>query len=211
MSWVAVGAAAVTVIGGAISNNQSNKAAGRAARAQRDANFAAIEEQRLAREQAREDMLPFLQAGYGALDKQSAILNGDFTGFQNSPDYLFALNQGMNTLDHSAAARGGLFGGGHTKDLVRYGQGMASQNLNNYWSKLAGMAGQSFNAGANLGQMGQAAASNIGNAYNNIGNARASSYQQIGNNNAQFAAGTAGALSNLFNYYGSKNGGFGGV
>src|SRR5690606_29586070 len=107
---------------------------------------------------------------------QNAILNGDFSGFQNSPDYLFNFGQGLQALDQSAAARGGLFGGGHSKDLTKFGQGLASTHLNDYWSKLAGMAGQGYNATSDLGGLGSRMAGQIGQQYTNIGNARASSY-----------------------------------
>lgn len=154
-------------------------------------------------------MLPFMQAGYGALDKQNAILNGDYSGFMNSPDYQFALDQGTKFMDRSAAARGGLYSAGHSADMMKYGQGLATQNLNNYWSKLAGQANQSYNAGSFMGGLGQNMANSIGNNLNNAANARASSYAANANawgNAANTIGGIAGGALNQYGAY--RNGGY---
>lgn len=177
--WVA-GVAAVA--GAAISANAAKKGAA----AQAGAANAAAAEQARQYNQSREDQLPFLQAGYGALDAQNRILAGDYSGFMASPDYLAALEAGTQQLDRGAAARGNQFGGGADADRIKFGQNLATQNLNNYWAKLAGMTGQGYQAGANLGVLGANAATNIGQSYRDAGNARASSY-----------AGQANAYGNL--------------
>jgi len=190
MPW---GVAAAAVVGAIASNNAANKGAKASQRAT-DANIA-YQQQRDA--QARADNMPFLQGAYGALNRQNAVLAGDYSGFQNSPDYKFRFDQGLQAQDRSAAARGGLFSGGHQADLIGYGQGMAAQGLNDYWAKLAGMAGQGFQAASNLGQWGQQSASNVGNALTQNGMNRASSYAQQGDNWAQ----AAGAAGNAFAYW----------
>ena len=43
------------------------------------------------------------------------------------PSYQFQQQQGINAIDSSAAARGGLLSSGHTKDIQDYAQGLASQ------------------------------------------------------------------------------------
>lgn len=155
----------------------SNKAAG----AQKDASKASIAEQKRQFDLSRADQMPWLQAGTGALGQMQALNSGDFSKFVQSPDYQFALDQGMKTLDRSAAASGRLYSGGYGQDLTKYAQGMASQNYNNYYNRLAGLAGVGQNTATNLGTLGQ----NFANAYSqqqmNIGNARASAYQGYGN------------------------------
>lgn len=194
MPW---GAVAGAVIGAVASNNASNKAAG----AQNSASNKSIAEQQREYDLARQDQLPFLQAGYGALDRQNAALGGDWSGFYNSPDYAYALNQGITASDRSAAAHGALGSGGHSADLMALGQGLATQNFGNYWNRLAGMAGQGQTSASNLGQYGMNMANQIGNAYQNAGDARASSYLQQGNN----WAGVAGAAGNAFGqWYGNR-------
>lgn len=193
MSWVAVGVAAVTVVGGAVANNQANKAAQKGVNAQ-------VGETRRQYDQTRQDLMPWLQAGTGALNQMQQLNSGDFSSFTNSPDYQFAYTQGLQGLDRTAASRGGLYGGGHGADVMKFSSGLASQNYNNYYNRLAGLAQVGQTTGGSLGEFGA-------NAATQIGNARASAYNQIGQNNAQFAAGTAGALGNLWGSYMGGRGG----
>lgn len=196
------------------SANQQKKAGERGAQAQIDAANMSVAEQQRQYNQTRADMEPFRQAGVGALSRQEQVLSGDYSGFEKSPDYLYALESGIKGLDRSAAARGNLNSGGHSADLMKLGQGLATQNLNNYWSKLAGQAGQGYSATSNLGSLGANMATNIGNAYGNAGNARASSYQQSADANSQLAAGLGGMFNNyLQNRQASGTGyiGWGGI
>lgn len=181
--------------------SQQKKAASQGAQAQTNASNAAIDEQRRQYDLTRQDQAPWLQAGQQALGQQQAFLSGDWSGFQNSPDYKYALDQGLNAIEHRAAARGGLFGGGNTRDAMTFGSGLATQNANSYWNKIAGMSGTGQQTASNLGQFGANMATNIGNQYNNIGNARQSSYQAQGDTNSQMA----GALGGLFNNWYQKN------
>lgn len=201
MPWGAVIGAAVSLYG----NSQSNKAAKNGANAQKDASQAAIDEQRRQFDITQGNLAPYLAAGKDALGRQNSFLNGDFSGFQNSPDYKYALQQGIGSLDSSAAAHGGLFGGGADRDRIRFASGLATQNADNYYNKLTGMSQTGYNTGNSLGQLGANMAGQIGSQYNNIGNARQSAYSQIGNNNAQTGAAIGGAI----NYYGQNQGWWG--
>lgn len=205
MPW-AVAAAAITVGGEIYASNKSSSAAKNAANAQTDASNASIAEQQREYDQTRTDQMPFLQAGYGALDKENAFLNGDFSGFMNSPDYKFSLDQGIGALDKSAAAHGSLYSGGHSADLTQFAEGNADQFANNYWNKLAGQAGQGQVSANNLGSLGAEAANNIGNYLTNAGNARASSYLQQGNIAAQNIGNIGNAFNQWLGYYGNRGG-----
>lgn len=154
----------------------SNKAAG----AQKDASKKAIEEQRRQFDLTRADQMPWLQAGQGALGSLQAMNNGDFSKFYQSPDYQFALDEGFKAMDRSAASRGRLYSGGYGQDLTKYGQGLATQNYQNYYNNLARMAGLGQSTAQNLGSLGQNMANSVSSQYNNIGNARASAYQGYG-------------------------------
>lgn len=55
--------------------------------------------------QAREGFTPYQQAGEQNLNRLNALMGGDYSGFQNSPDYLAAQEEGMKALDRGAAAR----------------------------------------------------------------------------------------------------------
>lgn len=187
MSWFAVGSAAASVVGGAIAKNQANKAA-------KGASNAITQAQQQQYEQTREDLAPYRDFGAGAIPLLQQLAGGDYSAFENSPDYKYALSSGLDSIDHRAAARGGLFGGGNTRDAMTFASGLASQNLNNYRGSLFNQAQMGQGAAAQTGQFGA-------NAANNIGNAKAGYYQQVGQNNADFATGTAGALGGLFNNY----------
>lgn len=160
MPWAVAGAVGGALISGAAQNSAAKKgaAAGNAA------TQATIDEQRRQYDLTRKDQLPFLEAGYDSLRRQNAFLSGDMSGFENSPDYKFALEQGSKALDRGAAARGAMFSGGADADRIALGQGLATQYSNNYWNKLAGRAGQGQTVAQGLGQLGSGMAGSIGNA-----------------------------------------------
>jgi hypothetical protein len=198
MPWGALIGAGVALYEG----SQSNKAAKDGLKATDRASQAAIDEQRRQFDLTRSDMAPWLTAGTNALGLQNAFLHGDMSGFQNSPDYKYALQSGLDTIDHRAAARGGLFGGGNTRDAMRFGQGLATQNANSYWDKISGMSNTGNTTGQNLGQFGANMATSIGNQYNSMGNARQSMYNQVAQNNGQTAAAVGGAINQYGQYKG---------
>ncbi len=183
-------AAVVALAGVAVSAYSSSKqsaAAKKAGQAGADASANDVAERQREYDQSRTDQQPFLNAGYDALDRQKAFLNGDWSGFQNSPDYKFALDQGIKGLDRSAAARGRLESGGYGEDLTRFAQGLATQNADNYWNKLAGRAGQGQTTAGNLQALGQSTANGMSGAYQYGANARSSAYQNQANAQSQFA------------------------
>jgi hypothetical protein len=191
MPW---GAVAGAVIGAYASNKASKSAAGAAS----SASNSSIAEQQRQYDQTRQDQLPWLNAGSNALSQMQALNSGDFSSFKQSPDYQFAYDQGMQSLDRSAAARGGLYSGGHSADLMKFGQGLASQNYGTFYNRLQSLANQGQTTGSGLGALGASAASNIGNAYTNAGNARTSAYMNQGNNYAGLAATGANAFGNWY-------------
>ncbi len=208
MSWVAVGAAAVTVVGGYISSKKGAGAAAKGAAAQQASSEAAIAEQRREYDQARTDQLPWLTAGTGALGQLGQLNSGNFSSFTQSPDYQFAYDQGLKTLDRSAAAHGRLNSGGYEQDLVKYGQGMATQNYNNYYNKIAGIAGVGQTASQNLGVLGANMADRIGQQYNTIGDAQQSSYANQSNIWNSYGQQAVGAINTAGTAYGRYRQGY---
>ena len=122
MPW---GIAAAAVVG-AYSANQQSRAGERGANAQVRASQEATAENRRQFDLTRGDMMPWLSAGQGALNLQQRFLDGDMSGFEKSPDYAFALEQGFKGLDRGAAASGGLWSGGADADRIKLGQGLDS-------------------------------------------------------------------------------------
>lgn len=178
MSWGMVVAAGATLIGGAMSNN----AAGDAADAQSAASNAATAEQRRQYDQTRQDNMPWLNAGGWALGEQQNFLKGDFSAALKSPDYLAAKQEGLNALDYGATAGGNLWGGGADADRIRFGSNLATQQIGNYYNRLAGMSNTGQTTAGQLGQFGANAATNIGQNMIGAGQARASSYTAQANN-----------------------------
>lgn len=141
---------------------------------------------------------PFIQSGIGALNKQNAVLNGDFSGFDKSPDFLFARDQMQQGIERGAAARGSLFSGGTNLDLANALNGLASQNLNNYFAKLAGMSGQGLQAGQALGSFAANRGNSLAELFGNQGQARASAFGQRANINSGLFGDVANGFGSFF-------------
>jgi hypothetical protein len=169
--------AGASMYGASKAASAQEKAAAQAAAAQQQA----IQFQRENYDKASGNLSPFITTGQGANNLLSSFygLNGSdpalgqnaLAAFKNSPDYQFALKEGIGALDNSAAAKGGLLSGNQLRAVTEYGSGLATQNLTNYLSRLGGMSTQGQNAAGMLGQIGSGTGSNINTASNNLGNA----------------------------------------
>jgi hypothetical protein len=189
----------VGVAAGVYSASRQSRAARDSARASSDATQASIDEQRRQYDLTRSDQRPFLDAGYDALGRQQRIIDGDYSQFQNSPDYTYAYDEMQRGIERGAASRGGLYNGGTSVDLAKHLGGLANQNLNSYWNKLAGRAGQGQVTASGLGALGAGMANNISSL--NMTNAanQASSYQQRADALSGAAFGAAGLFGNWYN------------
>lgn len=63
---------------------------------------------------------------------EAAGPNIDYASYEGSPAYRFQLEEGQKALERSAAGRGGLLSGRAAKEALRYSQGLASQDFENY-------------------------------------------------------------------------------
>jgi hypothetical protein len=193
---VATGASVAGGIGGALI--ESN-AAQNAAQTQADAADRASQVQYNEFQQQQANQQPWINAGASALPSlsQLAYNKPQFTqqDFQNNmdPAYQFDLNQGLQAIQRSAAAKGGLMSGGTLKSLNDYAQGQASNeyqnsynrfmnNQNTQFNRLASLAGLGQTANGAIGQAGMNMANNVGN--NIMGAANASGAAQIASGNA---------------------------
>lgn len=191
----AITSAVVVAAGSAYAANKQAGAAKDAARAQTNAANAGIAEQQRQFDTFQQNISPYLETGQMGLNGLQGLLN-DPSSIQDSVAYQWRLGQGMQGLDRSAAARGGLFGGGHQTDLMNYGQGMASQEYDSQWNRLAGLASMGQNAAVGAGHMGQANANAIGNLYGQIGQAQAGSAINQANAWSNFGNSLAGLAGN---------------
>lgn len=192
MSFVAVAVAGAAVVGAGVSIYEGNKAA----KAQEQGSTNAIQEQQREYDQARADQAPGRVTGASALDQIAKMYgldtvdaNGntvkgsgkaDFSGFTASPDFKFNLGQGQDAINRSAAARGGLLSGAAVKEGATFASGLADNEFNGYFNRLATTAGIGQNATNATQAAGTSSANAISTAYQNAGNARASAYDQTG-------------------------------
>lgn len=196
-TWIQVGG---QLVGGWLGNKGNKDAADASAKGTQ----AGIDEIGRQYDLNRADQKDWLDAGRDNLAKLQRLNSGDMSAFTQSPDYKFAYDQGMQTLDRSAASRGNLFSGGHSADLVKFGQGLATQNYGNYYNRLASLAGVGQTAATNLGSFGQSTANSLAGLYQNMGNNRASSYANNANIWGNTLNGIAGSVGD---WYGSRDGG----
>lgn len=189
--------------GTALSGFLGNQGAQGASQAQQQAQQQALAFQQQAYQDQQRNLYPWISTGQGALGTIANLygLNGG-TGFnenalntfRSSPDYAFAFREGQRALDNSAAARGGMLGGNYSRALTQYGQGMATNYLDNYTKRLLGIADSGRTAALGQGQLGATMGSQIGNTFGNIGTAQASGI--VGGTNA-----LTGALGSGINNY----------
>jgi hypothetical protein len=144
-------------------------AADDAADAESAAYQAAIEEQRRQYDTTRADLMPWMQAGQGALGRMQ-----DPNAFQASPGYEWARNEGMRDIGNSFAARGGAASGNALRALSEFQTGLAQQDYGNWWNQQAGLAGVGQTATTAVGQFGANNAARTGNYLQDQGSARAS-------------------------------------
>jgi len=95
-------------------------------------------------------LAPAVSAGQGALSQLSALSGMGTPGeqaaaraaFETSPGCEFRKAEGEKALRRMASAKGNLGSGAMYKDLMRYGQGLASNEYGNYVGQLQSLASQ---------------------------------------------------------------------
>lgn len=80
---------------------------------------------------------------------QSLLTNP--ASIQKDPSYQFRLDEGNQAINRSAAAKGILGSGNVLAQLAKYGQGMASEEYGNQFSRLSDLLRQKQNFGLNAG------------------------------------------------------------
>lgn len=119
-------------------------------------------------------------AGNNAFVQLQNLQNGggngqapDYSNFNNSPGYQFAVQQGTQAINRQAAASGSLYTPNTLNTVGQYVTGAASQNYNNYVQQLLQTAGLGGQANASLSQANLTTGSNISQLDQNSGNAEA--------------------------------------
>ena len=222
MPWGAAAVAGAAIVGSVISSNASKSAASTQADAANQAtaaNTAATERQIAISE-------PWRNKGEIALNQLSAMTQpggaatkefgyGPFN-YSADPGYAFRMKEGMNAMNATAAARGGLISGNALKAGQIYGQEMGSQEYQNSFNRYLqnySNAQNTFQLNRNnllqplqfLSGQGQAAAA--GQASNVGSGAANNAALATGAANAQ-AAGQVGSANAYTNAIGQAIGGY---
>lgn len=215
MSVVAAAVVGSAVVGG-VSAYQSGKSQEKAAKSAAASQEAIADEnialQRELAEQQREDFAPWRDVGEQALNQMWAgVQSGEFLpekfdpsqiDLESDPGYQFRMDQGVEALDKSAAARGRLQSGAQSKALVDYGQGMGSQEYSNayarysdQYAKEADRRATQYNMLSGLSSGGQASAAGQAQATSNLASTSGNILSNLGNAQAQsqYAQGQARA------------------
>ena len=177
MSAVAAAVIGSAVIGGVI----QSKSASKAAEAQTQAAEAAAAEQRAAREELRALLAPYTAAGTPALQQQMAALGLSgpqaqqeyVTQQEQSPIFQALARQGEEAMLQNASATGGLRGGNLQGALAQFRPQLLNQFLEQQYQRLGGMTTLGQQSAAGVGSAGMTAATNIGQALTQAGQAQA--------------------------------------
>jgi hypothetical protein len=183
---------------------------------------------------------PWVKAGTGAIDTLSGLISKPGEGLlktfdqpftaptglteQNDPGFQARLKLGQQTLENSAASRGGLLTGGTAKDLTQFSQDFASNEYSNVYgravqqyqqaynvfrnnqtdtyNRLAGVAGTGQVSAQNLGGAGQNAAGNVSNINLTAGANIGRDIQGAAYQTASGYAGATNAFSGMINNLG---------
>lgn len=99
---------------------------------------------------------PYAATGATANNALQRLL-ADPSSVRSLPGYQFAQDEGVQALDRGAAGRGMLNSGRASKDLLRFGTGLADQTYGNQLQRLMGgtQVGLAANAGIGQGMTGQ--------------------------------------------------------
>lgn len=130
----------------------------------------------------------------------------EFTGddLENDPGYQFGMNQGMQALDRSAAARGSLLSGATLKAAQRFGQDYAGTKFNEAFSRDNTNKSRVANFLTSVSQMGLNAATQTGMAGIQTANNQAQNTIGAGNAAAAGQVGAANAWGNALGQIGNN-------
>jgi len=103
----------------------------------------------------------FIPAGQNAQGQMAAYTGGmgrdaqqqAYDNFIESPGQAWLREQGDRAVTRNAAATGGLQGGRVLQELQRQGQGLAAQDFQNHYARLAGLSNQGLQAAGQVGSL----------------------------------------------------------
>jgi len=216
------------ILGGVASSKASKaqqQATETAAEASRDTTQASIEaqERMFNRQVALQE--PFRETGLAAQNRLADLLGisgrTDAPGYgyglqpftmaqyQADPGYGFRLKRGLDAMERTAAARGGLLSGNQLRGAMEFGQDLASQEYGNAFNRFQTERANILNPLQSLGGVGQTSANALTSAAGNLGAGMANAYGNLGSALSANAIGAGNARAS--GYMGATNALAGGV
>ena len=118
---------------------------------------------------------------YALLDGSNAAgeQRNAFAEWERDPGYQWRMDEGIRARDRSAASKGMLLSGAQNKAITNWGQGLASEEYGNYFSRLAALAGQGAQSSVAGSGMNVDAATKAGQYTTAAGQARQSGYNAL--------------------------------
>jgi len=134
---------------------------------------------------AEEGFQPYMQGGAAAQAQLEALTGARGQeafqqAYQESPYIQFLREQGMRANLAGAAATGGLGGGNVQKELARFGQGLASQGIQQQIENLRGLTGQGLQAAQGAGQYAAGGAGQLAGLEQTQGTQALGAMQNVG-------------------------------
>lgn len=123
---------------------------------------------------------------FGTRDEAQAYVDSQpgstpYQGFTATPGYDFRLKEGLNAVEGSAAARGGLMSGATLQGLQQYGQDYATNAYDNWLNRVGGVMSTGQASAGQQAALGQNFANNQSNILQSAGNARSAGAIGVGN------------------------------
>jgi len=131
--------------------------------------------------ETKEQLLPFIQGGTPAFEQQQALSGAlgpeaqaeAFANFQEDPGTEFLREQGLRLIESGAGLSGNLGGGDRLREITKFSQGLALQNLGSRFNQLGAVTGTGLTAAQALGGVSGGAASGISQALQAAGAGKA--------------------------------------
>ena len=133
-----------------------------------------------------------------AFAKQNPVGGTEYGGYSTSPMARYLMEEGVDSIEGSAAAGGGLFSGATLEALEGNRRRVIQADTSDYFNRLTGLTSMGMGAAGNQANAGAAFASNVGNlqmsAANASGQARMAGAQAFNN--------TLGDVAGIAGYFG---------
>jgi len=217
MSWVAVGVAGASLLGGLFSSGAASEASAQQVAAER----AALAQQQQMWNQQESNESPFVQGGWGAQNQLNFLLgngsqfNPDGTPITNSaggfgslnkpfdmndfksqsPQYQFNLQQGGQGVLNQDSNAQGAESGAALKDLISFNQGYANNSYNSAFNNYQTQQNNIFSRLSNIATLGSSAGSNSTTGAGQFAGAIGGTLGSIGASQAAGTIGSANALT----------------